>query len=65
MPEQAEQVKELGPRWTKEVLRRCTPREILVVAGVYGIPKVAKRLGYTDVAEFFEQYLNKGPTNVP
>jgi hypothetical protein len=56
MSQQAEQVKELGPRWTREVLRRCTPREILVIAGVYGIPSVAKRLGYADIAEFFEKY---------
>ena len=57
MSQQAE-VKQLGPRWTKEILRRCSPREILVIAGVYGIPAVAKRLGYTDIADFFEEYAN-------
>ena len=56
MSQQAEQVKELGPRWTKQVLRRCSPREIIVIVGVYGIPQVAKRLGYTDIADFFEAY---------
>ena len=53
---QTEQVKELGPRWTKEVLRRCTPKEIIVLVGVYGVPAIAKRLGHSDIAEFFEKY---------
>ncbi len=57
---QSEQVKQLGPRWTRELLRRCTPKEIIVLCGAYGVPAVAKRLGYDDVAAFFEQYTNVG-----
>jgi hypothetical protein len=53
---QNEQVKQLGPRWTREILRRCSPKEILVLVGVYGIPAIAKRLGHEDIAEFFEKY---------
>ena len=45
-------VPELSPRWTREMLRRCTPREILVLVGEFGPVAIAKRLGYMDVAQF-------------
>ncbi len=60
---QSEQVKQLGPRWTRELLRRCSPRELIVLCGVYGIPQVAGRLGYTDIASFFEKYTKVGLEN--
>ncbi len=47
-------VPELSPRWTKEILRRCSPREILVLIGEFGPIDIAKRLGYSDVAQFLE-----------
>jgi hypothetical protein len=56
---QANDVKELSPRWTKEVLRRCTPRELLVLVGEYGPLAIAKRLGYSDVVEFLESALKQ------
>jgi hypothetical protein len=49
------EVKQLGPRWTKDILRRCTPRELLVLIGEYGPIAIAQRLGYTDVAKFLEE----------
>jgi hypothetical protein len=48
-------VKELGPRWTRELLERCSPREILVIAAAYGLDAVARRIGYTDVAKFAQE----------
>jgi len=48
------QVPELSPRWTKEILRRCSPREILVLIGEFGPIAIARRLGYSDVAQFLE-----------
>jgi len=53
MPEQ--QTKELGPRWTGEILRRCTPREILVLVAAYGALAVARRMGYADIQNFIEE----------
>jgi hypothetical protein len=53
-----EQVKELGPRWTRELLIRCTPREILALVAVYGPIAVAARLGYRDIAEFAKERFN-------
>lgn len=38
--------------WTKEVLERCSPRELLVIIGAYGAAAVAQRMGYTDVEQF-------------
>ena len=49
------QVPELSQRWTKEMLRSCTPREILVLVGEFGPIAIAKRLGYTDVSQFLEE----------
>jgi hypothetical protein len=48
-------VKELGPRWTRELLERCSPREILVITAAYGLDAVARRIGYTDVAKFAQE----------
>jgi hypothetical protein len=48
-------LKQLGPRWTKQILERCTPRELLVVAAEYGIAQVATRMGYTDIQKFVEE----------
>lgn len=49
-----EQAKQLGPRWTKQLLERCTLRELLVIVAEYGIPQVAARMGYTDIQKFAE-----------
>ena len=49
------QVPELSQRWTKEMLRSCTPREILVLVGEFGPIAIAKRLGYADVSQFLEE----------
>lgn len=49
------QSNELSPRWTPEVLRRCTPREILVIVVAYGAEAVAARLGYADVQKFIAE----------
>jgi hypothetical protein len=52
---QQEQPKQLSPRWTKELLERCTPREILVIAAAYSVEQVAKRMGYTDIQKFIQE----------
>ena len=52
-------VKELGPRWTRELLERCSPREILVITAAYGLDAVARRIGYVDVAKFAEERQTK------
>ena len=49
-----QQIKALGPRWTAEILRRCTPREILVLVAAYGAQAVAQRLEYADIQKFIE-----------
>lgn len=49
----------LSPRWTREILLRCTPREILVLAGTYGVPAIARRMGYVNVADFFDKYVKQ------
>jgi len=46
------EVKELSARWTKEILRRCTPRELLVMVAAYGPLAIAKRMGYQDIETF-------------
>ena len=44
--------KELSRYWRKEVLERCTPREMLVIVSAYGAEQVAKRMEYEDIAQF-------------
>ena len=58
MSEQQIQIKELGPRWTAEILRRCTPREILVLVAAYGPKAIAQRLEYSDIEQFIEERTN-------
>ncbi len=48
-------VPELSQRWTKEMLRSCTPRELLILVGEFGPIAIARRLGYTDVSQFLEE----------
>jgi hypothetical protein len=50
-----QQIKELGPRWTRELLERCSPREMLVITAAYGVDAVARRMGYTDVEKFAQE----------
>jgi hypothetical protein len=50
-----QQIKELGPRWTRELLERCSPRELLVITAAYGIEAVARRMGYVDVEKFAQE----------
>jgi hypothetical protein len=45
----------MSPRWTKQILERCTPREMLVIVAEYGVSQVAARMGYTDIQKFVEQ----------
>jgi hypothetical protein len=52
---QQQQPKVLSPRWTKEILERCTPREILVIAAAYGVEQVARRMEYTDIQKFIQE----------
>jgi len=59
MQAQKQQVDELSPRFTKEMLRRCTARELLVLTARYGIPAIAKRMGYVDIVEFYEELVNQ------
>ncbi len=46
---------ELSPRWTKDILLRCSSRELLVVVAAYGTLAVAKRMGYRDIEEFITE----------
>ena len=47
--------KVLSPRWTKQLLECCTPRELLVIVAAYGADQVAKRMGYTDIQKFIQE----------
>ena len=55
MPQDPEQPKQLSPRWTKELLEHCTPREILVIVAAYSVEAVARRMGYTDIQKFIQE----------
>jgi len=57
-------VPELSPRWTKEMLRSCTPRELLVLIGEFGPISIARRLGYNDVVKFLEEKFEGATPNV-
>ena len=37
--------KGLPERWTSELLRRCTPKEIIIIIAAYGVSTVAARVG--------------------
>ena len=50
-----QKLKELSNRWTKEILERCTPRELLVIVAAYGAAQVAKRMGCNDILKFIEE----------
>jgi hypothetical protein len=50
-----EQTKQLSPRWTKEILLRCNPREMLVIVAEYGVAQVAARMGFKDIQKFAEE----------
>ena len=45
----------MSERFSREVLMRCSPREILVLAGHFGAAQVARRLGYLDVEQFIKE----------
>jgi hypothetical protein len=45
----------MSPRWTKEILESCTPREMLVIVTEFGVAQVAARMGYADIQKFAEQ----------
>jgi len=45
----------MSERWTREILRRCSPREILVIVAEYGVEQVARRMGYADIQKFLEE----------
>jgi hypothetical protein len=45
----------LSDRWTREILLRCSPRELLVVVAAYGALAVAKRMGYRDIETFIKE----------
>lgn len=53
--EHINQVRDLSLRYTKEILRRCTPREILVLVAAYGPLAIAQRMGYRDIQTFIEE----------
>jgi hypothetical protein len=50
-----QEIRELGPLWTRELLNRCTPRELLVICAAYGTAAVARRMGYVDVEKFAQE----------
>jgi hypothetical protein len=50
-----QEIKELGPRWTRELLERCSPRELLVITAAYGVDAVARRMGYLDIEKFAQE----------
>ena len=49
------QTKEFSSRWAKELLERCTPREILVIVAAYSVEQVARRMGYADIQQFIQE----------
>lgn len=57
----SEQVKQLGPRWTKELLLRCSSKELIALVAVYGPLQLAHRMGYKDLIEFIEHVIPSAP----
>jgi hypothetical protein len=53
-----QRIREMSPRWTRGLLERCAPREIVVLVAAYGAQQVADRLG-VDIQKLIE-----GTTNV-
>ena len=45
----------LSPRWTKQILETCTPKELMVVVATYGAKAVAARMGYTEIEKFLQE----------
>lgn len=48
------QPREMSERYTREILNRCTARELVVLAAAFGIEEVAKRMGL-DVQNLLEK----------
>lgn len=46
--------RQLSERWTRELLRRCTPAEIAVLCAAYGAQQIAARMGI-DVSKLISQ----------
>lgn len=49
----------LSLRWTKELLRRCTPAEVTVLCVAYGAKQIATRMGL-DVSKLLEEQERQG-----
>jgi hypothetical protein len=49
------QFRDMSTRWTREILERCTPREMLVLVAAFGAAQIAKRMGYTDIQKFLQE----------
>jgi len=52
-----EQDKQMSKYWTKEILSRCTPRELVVITAAYGVQAVAERMDI-DIQKFIEDNNN-------
>jgi hypothetical protein len=50
-----QETKMMSQRWTREILERCTPRELLVIVAEYGVKEVAQRMGYSDIVRFVQE----------
>ena len=49
--------RQLSERWSREILFRCSPKELLVLTAVYGVAQVARRMGFENIAEFVSKKL--------
>lgn len=48
------QPREMSPLYTRELLNRCTARELVILAAAFGIEAVARRMGL-DVQNLLEK----------
>ena len=51
--------KGLPERWTSELLRRCTPKEIIIIIAAYGVSTVAERVGDAEYQKIVEKVINQ------
>ena len=49
-----DQYRQLSERWTREILLRCSPKEIVVLVAAFGAKQIANRMG-VDISKLVGQ----------